>query len=132
MPKLNINCIVSGADTGGKIAVFEEIVEPGSGPPRHTHRSQLEVFHIIEGTIRFEINGQIVEVGSGSAAVVPAGAVHAFRNIGTSPARIHFELLPADKSEEAFARLISEGDSIEDVAGFFDEYDMDLVGPPLE
>ena len=132
MPKLSITCIVSGADTQGKIAVFEEIVDPGIGPPRHTHRSQLEIFHIIEGTIRFEINGQVSELSDGSAAVVPAGAVHTFRNVGTSPAKIHFELIPAGKSEEAFARLIAEGDTIEDVAAFFDQYDMDLVGLPLD
>ena len=132
MHKLNIKCIVSGADTDGKIALFEEIVDPGVGPPRHTHRSQLEIFHIIEGTIRFEIDGVISELGAGGAAIVPANTIHAFRNIGDSPARMHFEMVPAGESEEAFARLVAEGNSIEDVAAFFDRYDMDLIGPPLE
>ena len=63
---------------------------------------------------------------------MPAGAVHAFRNVGTSPARIHFELILAGESEEAFARLIAEADAIEDVAAFFDCYDMDLILPSDE
>ena len=130
METLDIKCIVSGAETGGSIAVFEEIVPPGSGPPRHAHRGQLEIFHIIEGTIRFEVSGETFEKEAGAAAVVPAGTVHAFRNIGLQPARIHFELIPAERSEEAFGMLATE--SITDVEAFFDKYGMDLAGPPLE
>ncbi len=59
MPKLDIKCIVSGSETDGKIAVFEEIVQPGIGPPRHTHRDQIEIFHIIEGTLKSELDGAI-------------------------------------------------------------------------
>ena len=130
MEKLDIKCIVSGAETDGSIAIFDEIVPPGSGPPRHTHRAQLEVFHIIEGKIRFEVSGESFERGTGATAVVPAGAIHAFRNIGDEPARIHFEMIPALKSEEAFRRLASE--TIADTEAFFDEYGMDLAGPPLD
>ena len=129
MEKLDMKCIVSGNETDGKIAVFEEIVPPGSGPPRHTHRAQLEVFHVIEGGIQFEVNGELFERGTGAAAVVPAGAVHAFRNIGAVPAVIHFEMLPAGDSEEAFRRIATG--EIGDVEAFFDKYGMDLCGPPL-
>ena len=129
MKKLDIKCIVSGEETGGAIAVFEEIVDPGIGPPRHTHREQIEIFHVIEGTIRFEVAGETFDREAGAAAVVPAGAVHAFRNIGETAARIHFELSPALNSEEGFAKLATE--EITDVESFFDEYGMDLAGPPL-
>ena len=130
MENLDIKCIISGTETDGKMAVFKEIVPSGFGPPRHTHRNQLEVFHIIEGSIQFEVNGELFERGSGAVAVVPAGAVHAFRNIGTMPAVIHFEMLPAGDSEEAFDRMVT-GD-IGDVEAFFDDYGMDLSGPPLD
>ena len=130
MSDLKINCIISGSDTGGAVAVFEEILDPGIGPPRHTHREQNEIFHVIKGTIRFEIDGVVSEIEEGGAALVPAGKVHAFRNIGDQSATIHFEMLPACDSEEAFEKLVSE--EIEDVSAFFDKYGMDLVGPPLE
>lgn len=126
MEKLDIKCIVSGEETGGALAAFEEIVPPGWGPPRHTHREQIEVFHIIEGKIRFEVSGEAFEREAGTAAVVPAGAIHAFKNIGDQPARIHFELLPALNSEEASRRLSSE--SITDADAFFDQNGMDLAG----
>jgi quercetin dioxygenase-like cupin family protein len=129
MEKLDIKCIISGKETDGKLAVFEEIVAPGSGPPRHTHRNQFEIFHVIEGSLRFEVNGESFERTAGAAAVVPAGAVHAFRNIGATPAVIHFEMLPAGDSEEAFELMV--GGAIDDVDAFFDKYGMDLSGPPL-
>jgi quercetin dioxygenase-like cupin family protein len=129
MEKLDIKCIISGNETDGKMAVFEEIVAPGLGPPRHTHRNQLEVFHVIEGSIQFEVNGDLFERNAGETAVVSAGAVHAFRNIGAMPAVIHFEMLPAGDSEEAF-ELMVRGE-IGDVDAFFERYGMDLAGPPL-
>ena len=129
MLKVDITCLVSGSDTDGKIAVFEEIISPGSGPPRHTHRDQLEIFHIIEGTLQFELNGVVSEASAGASVMIPAGAIHAFQNVGDAPARIHFELLPAGDSEEAFEHLVA-GD-IGDIKAFFDRYGMDLSGPPL-
>ncbi len=131
MPALDITCIVSGAETDGTIAVFEEIVASGQGPPLHTHRSQTEIFHIIEGNFVFCVNGEFIELAAGGSAVVPEGAVHAFRNVGEKSGRIHFELLPAGRAEESFERLVDRGNPIDDLPAFFDEYEMDLVGPPL-
>ncbi len=129
MENLNIKCIISGDETNGKLAIFEEIVAPGSGPPRHTHRNQMEIFHVIEGRLEFEVNGELFERKAGAVAVVPVGAVHAFRNVGATPAVIHFEMLPAEDSEEAFALMVNS--KIDDVAAFFDKYGMDFAGPPL-
>jgi len=118
-----------GAETGGAIAVFSETVPPGGGPPRHVHRDQIEVFHVIEGEIRFELDGETVVRGSGASVLVPAGAVHAFRNDGETPATIHFELLPAGRSEEFFSRLVAGEKG--DPGAFFDAFGIDLCGPPL-
>ncbi len=132
MKELDIRCLISGEDTDGRVAVFEEVVQPGAGPPLHTHREQIEIFHIIEGQFRFQVDGKEMELAEGDSALVPMGAVHAFRNIGENPARIHFELLPALKSEESFRVICKEADLITDPAAFFDEHGMDLMGPPLE
>ncbi len=51
MPKFDIKCLVSSAQTGGAISVFEETTEPGKGPPRHIHKEQMEIFHVISGTL---------------------------------------------------------------------------------
>lgn len=130
MTKLDIRCLVPGTETNGAVSVFEEVVQPGIGPPLHTHREQTEVFHVISGTILFEVNGERMKVTAGGAAVVPAGAAHAFRNVGEEPATIHFDLMPSANSDEAFRRLVTE--EIDNPGAFFDQYGMDLVGPPME
>ncbi len=132
MPEFDIKCLISGDSTDGRVAVFEERVRPGEGPPLHIHRNQMEVFHIIEGKFRFHLDGQITELEAGGSVLIPAGAVHSFRNIGDEPSRIHFEILPAGNSEEGFDRLVNEGASISDIAAFFDDYGMDLAGPPID
>lgn len=132
MPNLPITCIISGKQTDGAVAVFEETIPPGEGPPLHAHRSQHEVFHIIEGTFRFQVDGEIIERGPGGSAVVPMGAAHAFKNIGETEGLIHFEMIPARNSEEGFGRMATERDQIEDMAAFFETYDIALLGPPLD
>lgn len=130
MNKPEINCLVSGQDTDGNIAIFEEVVPPGFGPPRHIHREQDEVFHVMSGKFRFEVDGKVIEREAGGAAFVPAGAVHAFRNIGEEPGTIHFEMIPALNVEEGFQRLYDE--EVPHMADFLNQYGMDLAGPPLE
>lgn len=132
MEKFEIRCILSGKETNGKVAVFEEIVAPGSGPPRHIHPKQIEVFHIIDGLLRFEVDGETFQRGTGAAASVPAGAVHTFRNEGDKPVIIHFELIPAGKSEEFFEKLVAGDYDQEKVEAFFKRYGLELAGPPLE
>jgi len=41
---------------------------------------------VIDGTVEFEINGQIYHPKSGQELVIPAGAVHSVRNIGPTTA----------------------------------------------
>lgn len=129
-PPLDIKNLVSGQQTAGALAVFVEIVPPGIGPPRHVHSRQIEVFHVISGTFLFEVDGVRTVASAGEVAVVPVGTVHAFRNIGAEPATLHFELLPALNSEQAFAKMVS-GD-IGDPETFFDTHFVKMTGPPLE
>jgi len=41
-------------------------------------------------------------------------------------------MIPAGESEEGFSRMIEGIGKIDDVQAFFDRYDMDLAGPPLD
>lgn len=129
--KFDIARIISSEQTGGAMAAFAENVAPGSGPPLHAHRSQTEVFHVIQGTFLFQKEGQQVTLGPGGCIAIPRGAVHSFKNVGPEAGRLHFELLPAENAEAFFRRLVKEGSEIEDLAGFFSDYGIDLLGPPL-
>lgn len=129
--KFDIRCIISSAETEGRLAVFEEVVAPQSGPPLHAHVNQLEVFHIIDGEFLFQCDGKQVTLKTGESIAIPVKAVHTFKNVSDEPGRIHFELLAAGKSEEFFKRLVAEIGEIKDIGAFFAEYDIELKGPPL-
>ena len=130
MNPFNIKCLISGEETQGRLATFEEIVAPHSGPPLHTHEDQIEVFHIISGSIVFELEGDRFTVDAGGTAVIPAGKTHSFTNATDQEAVIHFELLPAGKSEVFFEKLVA-GD-FEEIPVFFEEHGLKLMGPPLQ
>ncbi|TIT84551.1 MAG: cupin domain-containing protein, partial [Mesorhizobium sp.] len=48
---------VSAADGEDGICVIEHRLPYGDSPPLHVHRNEDEIFHIIEGRMRFQING---------------------------------------------------------------------------
>ena len=130
MDNLDIKCIISGKDTNGKISVFEEIVAPNSGPPLHTHENQFEIFHVISGHIQFELEGRRIDVHSGGSFVVAPGKQHTFINRSEKESIIHFELLPSNTSEQFFEGLVSG--KFDDLALFFNEHGLKLLGPPIK
>lgn len=129
--KFDITCLIPSSETGGRVAVFSEIVPPKIGPPLHAHTNQYEIFHIIDGTFLFQKDGEQTTLTAGGSISIPPGSVHSFKNAGDTPGEIHFELLEAGQSEEFFHRLVNELDQIEDIPSFFAEYDIEFHGPPL-
>jgi quercetin dioxygenase-like cupin family protein len=58
-------------------------VEPDSPPIRHTHPGE-EIIYVLEGSLEYQIDGQPTKVyNAGEALTVPAGVIHAVRNVGT-------------------------------------------------
>ena len=100
--------IVPSTATGGRLCAIEERTAPGKGPPRHVHRDQTEIFHFLEGDYEIEVGGKLVAAPPGTSAVVPPGAVHAFRNRGATTGRLIFMLTPALDTEGFFAALAAE------------------------
>ena len=81
--QITLRVLLSGTQTDGSLAVFEDIVEPGVGPGRHIHRDQDETFFVEAGLFDLEADGtRLRGLGPGDMAFVPRGTVHAFRNIG--------------------------------------------------
>lgn len=85
---LTMKVLLTGEDTLGAVAAFEDIAAPGVGPPRHIHHLQDETFLFLEGQFDVEIDGVLHHFGSGDMAFVPKGTVHAFRNAGETTARV--------------------------------------------
>ena len=56
--------------------------DPGYESPRHTHPGE-EIIYVLEGTLEYQIGGKPpVTVKPGDVLFVPAGTVHAAKNVG--------------------------------------------------
>lgn len=70
----------------GAIAVID--FAAGASSPRHTHPGE-EFLFILEGHVSVAVDGQPTrELHAGDALIIPAGAAHIARNLGSGPAKI--------------------------------------------
>jgi mannose-6-phosphate isomerase-like protein (cupin superfamily) len=116
--------------TGGALTAIENVIAPGDGPPLHVHAREDEAWWVIEGTLRFRLGEERSEAPAGTFVFVPRTVPHAFRNVGTTPARILVLFTPAgmERFFDAFAAMPAGPDAFAEAgrgAG------MDVVGPPL-
>ena len=59
---------------------------PGAAFGRHSHPGA-EIAYVLEGTLEYELEGQpLVTLKAGESLFIPAGAIHAARNVGTGNA----------------------------------------------
>jgi quercetin dioxygenase-like cupin family protein len=92
---LEINYLVDGTQTGGGMGVFELTVAPGARvPPPHSHRENEEIVYVLEGTLRYRVDGEVRDLGPGGRMRTPPGSVHAFSNPHDRPARALIMLTP--------------------------------------
>ena len=87
--------LLSGADTGGQLAMCLDVTPPGGGPPPHYHLHEEEWFFPLEGEVAFFLNGEWRAVAVGTAVFVPRGTVHTFRNSGSEPLKMLVQTTPA-------------------------------------
>jgi mannose-6-phosphate isomerase-like protein (cupin superfamily) len=75
-------------DTEGGWVLLEYTAPPGfQGPPPHWHKQTDEAFFVLDGTLRFEVDGETADVRAGGYARVPPGVVHRFSNPTEGPCR---------------------------------------------
>ena len=86
---------LAGADTEGAFVLGEEVSPPAGGPPAHVHHREGETFCVLEGDYEFTVGGRIIRAGAGSVVHGPRGVPHAFKNVGTTPARMLAFVTPA-------------------------------------
>jgi quercetin dioxygenase-like cupin family protein len=92
--KLRIQYLIDGAATGG-MGVFELTVPPGSNvPPPHSHTNNEECVYVLEGVLRYSVDGDVRDLSPGDWMHTPRGSVHAFNNPHDAVARALIVLTP--------------------------------------
>ena len=94
--------MLSGAESGGQLAVLEIRCPPGGGPPPHTEPTHA-FFRVLEGEVEFSLEQggalETVVLRAGDTAFVPGRAGHAFHNRSGFPARLIVVGQPAGLEE---------------------------------
>ena len=126
---------VSAEDSDGTLAFFHLVAPPMSGPPRHVHTREDELFYVLEGELVFELDGERHTVRAGDTVYLRRGVVHAYQNFTKSDARLLIATVPG-----MFSHFFVELSAVTPPGGLppFDEldalsakYGMTRVGPPM-
>lgn len=80
--------LLRAAQTEGAFSLVECETLPGAGTPPHVQERDDEAFLVLAGRYEFMLDGATVVHGPGGFVRVSRGQVHAFRNLGETPARM--------------------------------------------
>ena len=74
--------------TAGAFSLSEVTIEPGtSGPPPHFHRTLLDSFYVLAGTLTVLVGDEEVEAPVDTYVCAPPGVLHTFINRSGEPVR---------------------------------------------
>ena len=125
------------------ISVLEHLAPHGDSPPLHVHRDEDEVFHVLEGELRFRVGEDERRAGPGETLLAPQGVPHTYR---VESATARWLVTTTRGKFERFVRSISrpaERDGLPEVApvptpeqvealgAASSLHGIELVGPPL-
>ncbi|WP_374472854.1 cupin domain-containing protein [Phenylobacterium sp.] len=85
-----------------RLSVTEHLMPYGESPPTHLHETEDEIFHVLEGRVRFRVGEAETCAGPGESLVGPKGVPHSFRVESPEGARMLVMTVGGDF--EAFVR----------------------------
>jgi quercetin dioxygenase-like cupin family protein len=93
--QLEIRYLLDGTATGAGSGMFELTVPPGARvPPAHSHSQNEEIVYVLDGVLRYTVDGETRDLAPGQRMYTPRGAVHAFSNPHERAARALVVLTP--------------------------------------
>jgi len=143
---LNTHVIVRVRHTDGddELCVLEHHAPHGDSPPLHVHQNEDEIFHILQGNVRFSVGGDVIRATAGDCLLAPKRIPHTYRVESTAGARFltvtrggDFETLvrtlgrPAERNGLPDPAGPPTPEQAEALARVCREHGIDLVGPPL-
>jgi quercetin dioxygenase-like cupin family protein len=78
---------VSARDGSDGISVLEHHARQGDSPPLHIHHDEDEIFHVLEGEVRYRVGDQERRARVGETLLTPKGIPHTYR-VETAEARM--------------------------------------------
>jgi mannose-6-phosphate isomerase-like protein (cupin superfamily) len=144
---LNTLVTVRVRHDGGEdgISVLERHALHGDSPPLHVHRTEDEIFHVLEGELRVRAGDTEVRIAAGETILGPKGVPHTYRVESRAGARWlvitrrgDFERFvralsrPAERSALPPAQGPTTPEQADALAAAAREHGIEFVGPPLD
>jgi mannose-6-phosphate isomerase-like protein (cupin superfamily) len=134
---------VGTEDGDDGISVLESLAPRGESPPLHVHHDEDEVFHILEGELRFRVGDDELRAGPGETLLAPKRVPHTYRVESergrwlVTTTRGDFERFvrsigrPAERDELPEPSGPPTPEQAEALAAACRAHNIELVGPPL-
>ncbi len=125
------------------LSVIEHHGPFGDSPPLHVHRTEDELFQVLEGEVRFQIGETERRAVAGDLLLIPKGTPHTYRV--ESSAGGHWFTVTVHGDFERFVRKLSRPaerlelptpteptpEAIQSLVATASEFGIEVVGPPL-
>ena len=129
--------VLGGDQTGGAVALLDQWGARGDVTPLHVHRSEAEIFYVLEGGVTAWVGDEQHDLDAGSAIYLPSGQPHAF-GIRTERARLISVTAPGSFSAfvvEAGVPVTGRTPTVWDfdparIRSAAPQHGIDIVGPP--
>jgi mannose-6-phosphate isomerase-like protein (cupin superfamily) len=83
-------------------SLAEATLEPDEATQRHYHRTAEEIYFVLKGSGRMEVDGDTRMIRPGEAVLIPAGAWHTLENNGNSELRFLCCCAPPYSHEDTY------------------------------
>lgn len=123
---------LTGENTNGALNLGMGITAPGTGPLRHVHHEDDEIFIIVEGDEEMWIDDNWVKVAPGAVVFLPKGVPHTFRNVGSTPSKHWVITVPTgfDEFFRKFAEQFAAGPDFGKIAAICQEHKVEILERP--
>jgi quercetin dioxygenase-like cupin family protein len=126
------------------VSMLESHAPCGESPPLHVHRTEDELFHVLEGELRVRADDADLRIGAGESILAPKGVPHTYRV--ESPDGARWLVITTRGDFERFVRAFSRKaerpalptplgpptpEQAGALAGAAREHGIEFVGPPL-
>ncbi len=130
----------TGAETGGKYSLVEELCPQGFATPWHVQGREDESFLVADGEATFFVGDQVINATAGSFVFLPQGIPHAFR-VDSETAHLFNLITPAGFENFFFDLSVPAQDLILPpppdsppdfgaIAAAAARYECEILGPP--
>lgn len=130
MMGVELNVKVSKEDSDNKITSIEQSVAPGAGSPPHILHDADKMIYVVDGKFLLRNGDETIEAETGTMVYIPRGAVHNFKNIGTTAGKVLVTLTPAGHEDflyELSQRLQTEAPSAKLMSEVGSKHQVEMV-----